>query len=67
MTFPSQTHLSIILFLELQPRSEILLMTPPILQVSMNNTVNTLPLHVPTSQQHPGWYRDHKPSTLQTV
>ena len=30
-------------------RSEILLMASPILQVSMNNTVNTLPLQVPTS------------------
>ena len=30
-------------------RSKILLMAPPILQVSMNNTVNTLPLQVPTS------------------
>ena len=29
-------------------RSKISLMAPPILQVSMNNTVNTLPLQVPT-------------------
>ena len=67
MKFPSWTHLSIILFLELQLEAKFSLMVPPILQVSMNNTVYTLQLQVPISQQQPGLVLDHKPSTLQTV
>ena len=48
-------------------RSKISLIAPPILQVSTNNTVYTLQLQIPTSQQQPGLVLDHKPSTLQTV